>query len=73
MDKICTTDQNSFTKPRSLWQQLNSFSKTTKTKMEIIVSKSWNKCALCGHYNKYDNMVEEKEFIKTKENKSEQF
>ena len=36
---------------------------------KIIFSQKYNKCALCGHYNKYDNMVEENEFIKTKENK----
>ena len=35
------------------------------------ISKKCNKCALFGDYNKQDNMVEENEFIKTKENKNQ--
>ena len=54
-------------------QELNTFSKMAKTKMKkIIFSKKCNKCALCGHYNKYDNMVEESAIKKNKK-KSIQF
>ena len=69
--KLFPLARTSFTKPRSLGQHLNTFSKIAKTKTEKnISSKKCNKCALCGHYNKYDNMVDENEFIKTKENRT---
>ena len=69
--KLVPQARTSFTEPRSLGQYLNTFSsiaKTTKAEKKII-SKKCNKCALCGHYNKYNNMVDENEIIKTKENR----
>ena len=52
--------RTSFTKPRKLGQQLNTFSKIAKIIYnENIFSKKCNKCALFGHYSKYDNMVEQ--------------
>ena len=69
--KLFPIAKTSFTKPRSLCQLLNTFSSIARSGHNVLLNKSkkCKKCALCEHYSTYKNMIDENNFMTTKENR----